>query len=861
MTVVRRTFRRWGALALVGLVTGCGGGGPATTDTTVEGGTGTGGAAGPGGAGGTGGASGKGGAGASTTKGAGGFTAMGGGAAGAAAKGGGGGASGSAGFSGGAGSGGSPVIICTPDDDGDQIPNDVEGKNLMPPTDTDGDGIPDYLDLDSDNDTIPDLLEGDTKDLGCSNPIDSDADGVPDYRDTDSDNNGLDDIKEVYPDGMPYSAAKGPPADTNKNKIPDYADPDNDGDSLPDKFELMGMVNGVPPDTNKDGIPDLDDVDSDGDTIYDGYEGQGDFDMDGVPNFRSLDSDGDGVPDKCEAGAKHLTVMDKPADTNMDGKFDFLQLDSDGDGLLDKDEDKNGNCIVDPGETDRIKADTDGDGADDLVEVTLGTDPLDPNDFPELHGKYWIKVPYNAPPFPAAATVPILTKLQKVDLGFVMDTNGSMNGARSALQTGIAFVAAEAQKAIPDVAFGVVAHEDFPVQPYGLSTMGDLPFYIPPGGVMTTKLSDTTMAVNGLTLHNGGDAPESQVLAMWRAVTGGAYMYPGQIVAADALIPIATRFGSLQFRKDAIPLLLSITNSPFHNGRDASMGGATHDPYSFNPQQPYPVPLMDDLVKAMNSEGVRFMGIAVDDGARNGFPYNDLAYLSDKTSSNVPPYAFGGSTCNTGLGGNTLPAPDGPGGTCRLVFDINKNGTGLNDRIVDGIKALLKTIVFDVRIIAISDQPSPMNGNIDSIDTFVDHIEVVLMGGQDIAQPTVPCIPISLTKANDKWTGPKGMQKGGDGFYEGVKAVVPTTKLCFSVVPTPNTTVPSIKTVQKFHAVLQLRAAKNTNGGEVDFGPPREMLFLVPPSPQLRRHKRRRAPDRDDPVLLRRLVVATGSSP
>ena len=816
---------RIGALALVGLTIACGGG--AGTDATST--AGAGGDAGTGGTGGatagTGGTAGKAATGGAAGKGTGGtgVTIGAGGAAGSAGVAGAGGASGAAGASGAGGA----VLLCTPDADGDQIPDDVEGKGLTPPTDTDGDGIPDYMDPDSDNDSIPDLLEGDTKDLGCKNPIDSDLDGKPDYRDTDSDENGLPDAKEVYPDGTPYSAAKGPPADSNKNKIPDYADPDNDGDSLPDKFELAGMTAGAAPDTDGDGTPDLDDIDADGDTIYDLYEGQGDFDGDGTPNFRDLDSDGDGVPDKCEAGPNHVNIKDKPADSNMDGKFDFLQLDSDGDGLLDKDEDTNGNCIVDPGETDRTKADTDGDGTDDLIEVTLGSDPQDINDFPELHGKYWIKVPYNAPPSPAAATVPVLTRLQKVDLGFVMDTNGSMNGARSALQAGVSFVAQQAKIAIPDVAFGIAAHEDYPVAPYGIPAMGDSPFYMPPGGVMTTKLSDTMMAVNGLTLHNGGDTPESQVLAMWRAVTGQPYMWPGMIVPADNAIPLS-RFGSLQFRKDAVAVLLAITNSPFHNGRDASMNGAIHDPYVFNTQQPYPVPSMDDLVGAMNAQGVRFMGISVDDGARSGFPYDDLAYLSDKTSSNVPPYAFGAATCNTALGGNALAAPDGPGGTCRLVFDINKNGTGLTDRLVDGIKALLKTIVFDVRIVAISDVGTP----VDTVDTFVDHVEVVAMGGQDVAQPTVPCLQLPPTKVTDKWTGPKGQTKGGDGFNETIKAVVPTTKICFSVVPTANTTIPATKGVQVFHAVLQLRAAKNTNGGEVDFGAPRDLLFVIPPSPQ-----------------------------
>ncbi|WP_205749524.1 hypothetical protein, partial [Aquirufa rosea] len=71
--------------------------------------------------------------------------------------------------------------------------------------DNDGDGIPNYLDLDSDGDTIPDAWEGKNKCATCNNlndgngdgwddrgqyapVIDTDKDGTPDFLDLDSDN-------------------------------------------------------------------------------------------------------------------------------------------------------------------------------------------------------------------------------------------------------------------------------------------------------------------------------------------------------------------------------------------------------------------------------------------------------------------------------------------------------------------------------------------------------------------------------------------------------------------------------------------------------------------------------------------------
>ncbi|HQN73618.1 MAG TPA: hypothetical protein PLB16_09410, partial [bacterium] len=72
------------------------------------------------------------------------------------------------------------------DDDGDGIPNSVEGC-----VDSDADGVPDCIDSDSDGDGYSDDTE-------CpSQPCrDTDEDGTPDYLDRDSDNDGLLDKKE-----------------------------------------------------------------------------------------------------------------------------------------------------------------------------------------------------------------------------------------------------------------------------------------------------------------------------------------------------------------------------------------------------------------------------------------------------------------------------------------------------------------------------------------------------------------------------------------------------------------------------------------------------------------------------------------
>ena len=69
------------------------------------------------------------------------------------------------------------ISAATDDQDGDTIPDNVEGAG-----DVDGDNIPNFLDLDSDGDGIPDREEA-GPDL--NNPIDSNGNGIPDFLDPD----------------------------------------------------------------------------------------------------------------------------------------------------------------------------------------------------------------------------------------------------------------------------------------------------------------------------------------------------------------------------------------------------------------------------------------------------------------------------------------------------------------------------------------------------------------------------------------------------------------------------------------------------------------------------------------------------
>jgi len=291
----------------------------------------------------------------------------------------------------------------SPDPDGDGMTapgDDTDGNGMTDfpvsdPVDTDGDTRPDYVDLDSDNDTLSDLVEGASGGLDAdgdsvvdgpdsdgdgihdsvdgssplfgdaSSPVTPDADGdlSPDYIDVDSDDDGINDIAE----------AGSPELDPDGNGMIDVTDPateDPDGDGIPEIIDTMpGTFGGAPePDLDGDGVPDVDDLDDDNDGIPDLEETTDDADGDGIPNDRDLDSDNDGINDVVEAGHNS-------SDADGDGQVDGPVGEN---GLPDAVEDGPESGDTDyPGSADPTEPrDTDGDNAPDYLDLDSDNDTV-----------------------------------------------------------------------------------------------------------------------------------------------------------------------------------------------------------------------------------------------------------------------------------------------------------------------------------------------------------------------------------------------------------------------------------------------------------------------------------------------------
>ena len=234
------------------------------------------------------------------------------------------------------------------DSDGDGIMNSVDdgSSSTLVNYDTDGDGIKDYKDLDSDNDGILDLVE---------------------VEGTDSDKNGrIDSFSDSNNDGYHDAYASSPLIIYNNDSatevvnLPNYRDIDSDGDSIDDSREGYSpadySVISIIRDHDRDGILNHYDKSVGGTSIT-----PCDYDSDGVPDYKDLDSDNDGITDLVEGndtdGDGNRDVNPSGTDVNKNGLDDAFDLDCKGASrntftASSRSEERNSNGDIDLGSSD-----------------------------------------------------------------------------------------------------------------------------------------------------------------------------------------------------------------------------------------------------------------------------------------------------------------------------------------------------------------------------------------------------------------------------------------------------------------------------------------------------------------------------
>jgi Ig-like domain CHU_C associated/Secretion system C-terminal sorting domain len=200
------------------------------------------------------------------------------------------------------------LLITGTDTDADGRANSYPNKNL------DRDFRPNAYDMDSDGDGIVDVIEAGLPDADLNGIVDgtiaangwstsvsglgslglrnTDADGKPDYLDIDSDDDGI-------PDNIEGQS-------TASYKFPTLTDADGDGLMLPydNQPAAFGGTGITPYNHDGDALPDYRDLDSDGDGLIDRVEGN-DFNLNGAADdnvtLTGLDTDGDGLDDRFDS--------------------------------------------------------------------------------------------------------------------------------------------------------------------------------------------------------------------------------------------------------------------------------------------------------------------------------------------------------------------------------------------------------------------------------------------------------------------------------------------------------------------------------------------------------------------------------
>jgi len=246
--------------------------------------------------------------------------------------------------------------------------------------------------------------------------------------------------------------------------------------------------------------------------------------------------------------------------------------------------------------------------------------------------------------------IDVSTQLLSADVFFLIDCTGSMRGEITNIQRGLAgTIVPGAVAAIPDVRFGVGAFADFPLHDYGAP--GDLPFAL--RRAITDDIGAVQTAIDGLPWWDGDDLPESHTEALYQVATGeglGNWVDPAPGCPQPGL-------GYPCFREGSQPVVVLITDAPFHNGPRGVNGyvAVSPTPHTF-----------DQAIDALQALEIRVIGIS---SAPDGVDH--LREVARETG-----------------------AVDGDG--VPLVYSIESNGTGLDESVVEGIESLARRVPLDV---------------------------------------------------------------------------------------------------------------------------------------------------------------------
>ena len=472
------------------------------------------------------------------------------------------------------------------------------------------------------------------------------------------------------------------------------------------------------------------------------------------------------------------------------------------------------------------------------VDTTTGM-PLD----------FFFIAPYDAPTSPGSAVLAFSTNIQNADLGFVIDTTGSMGPKITSLESSLSSLASGLKAAVPSVAMGVADFKSWPCSPDGTTAEGDYPWKLDNRIITvstTAGLTQIQNAITALAAIGGYDGPEDGFDAAWFATSGlgGSDCAGGTLAGfSGSTAPGAVTgettgtIGGMGFRAGALPILVVASDAEFHDEQDPAdiarppgKGSAPFSPNTYAHGH-------DAVVSELATIGARVIGIASTCGGADftpsigtegsitcttlgspGFePHDQEVWLAEQTGSVVPVTAFGSTCavggkpmCCTGLTG-AAEAPDASG-NCPLVFRVDASGTGLGTALQTAIVALVNFGNLDVGTQEVGQTTDTSGAPLPGTHTTADFLLPfgALKGVLPLdAMPGVglPGGPTSIDTAKNEFLGVK-----------------PGTTVEFTV-KAYNDFIPQLTTGPQF-----FQATIKVIGNGVSFLDSRDVYILVPPA-------------------------------
>jgi photosystem II stability/assembly factor-like uncharacterized protein len=277
-----------------------------------------------------------------------------------------------------------------------------------------------------------------------------------------------------------------------------------------------------------------------------------------------------------------------------------------------------------------------------------------------------------------------------LDVFFLVDVSDSMDSTINGLREGMNEIVEELGRSKIDVQFGVGSYKDYPVPGYGDPVAGDYPYRLDRS--IGPADASFTRALESLVSSGGGDLPESQLTAIYQAVTGAGdpgFVPPGQ---------------GAGFRKDALPVIVHMTDEAFNNS------------------PAHPSPPMDTVAATLDNKGVVHIGLAVWGQNGNVRAVRDLTAFGESSDSTAPaPVDCDGD-------GTTDVAPGEP-----LVCDVRDERRAgvmnLAPAIIATVKAVSREVPVELEAIgggAIVESVSPeIYPRIDTIEAAGLDFEVI----------------------------------------------------------------------------------------------------------------------------------------